>query len=46
MKKLINDPEQVVVEQLEGMALAFPDMIKVHYEPNFVYRADARWRAR
>jgi dihydroxyacetone kinase-like protein len=41
MKKLINDPEQVVVEQLEGMALAFPDMIKVHYEPNFVYRADA-----
>ena len=41
MKKLINDPEQVVVEQLEGMALAYPDMIKVHYEPNFVYRADA-----
>jgi dihydroxyacetone kinase-like protein len=41
MKKLINDPEQVVVEQLEGMELAYPDMIKVHYEPNFVYRADA-----
>jgi dihydroxyacetone kinase-like protein len=41
MKKLINDPEQVVVEQLEGMALAYPDVIMVHYEPNFVYRADA-----
>ncbi len=41
MKKLINDPEQVVVEQLEGMALAYPDLIKVHFDPNFVYRADA-----
>ncbi len=41
MKKLINDPERVVVEQLEGIALAYPDLIKVHYEPNFVYRADA-----
>ena len=41
MKKLINDPEQVVVEQLEGMELAYPNMLKVHYEPNFVYRADA-----
>ena len=41
MKKLINDPERVVVEQLEGLALAYPDLIKVHYEPNFVYRADA-----
>lgn len=41
MKKLINDPERVVVEQLEGMVLAYPDLIKVHYEPTFVYRADA-----
>jgi len=41
MKKLINDPERVVVEQLEGMALAYPDLIKVHYEPTYVYRADA-----
>jgi dihydroxyacetone kinase-like protein len=41
VKKLINDPERVVVEQLEGMALAYPDLIKVHFEPNFVYRADA-----
>jgi len=41
MKKLINTPETFVKESLAGMALAFPDMIKVHYDPNFVYRADA-----
>lgn len=41
MKKLINDPEQVVRESLEGMAAAHPDLVKVHFEPNYVYRADA-----
>ncbi len=41
MKKLTNDPERVVIEQLEGMALAYSDLIQVHFEPNFVYRADA-----
>ncbi len=41
MKKLINKPEDVVRESLEGMAVAHPDMIKVHFDPNFVYRADA-----
>jgi len=41
MKKLINDPEDVVKEELEGVALAHPDLVKVHFEPNFVYRADA-----
>lgn len=41
MKKLINKPEDVVKEELEGLALAYPDMIKVHFDPNFVYRADA-----
>ncbi len=41
MKKLINKPEDVVKEELEGMALAFPDLIKVHFEPNYIYRADA-----
>lgn len=41
LKKLINSPEQVVVEELQGMALAHPDLIKVSYDPNFVYRADA-----
>lgn len=41
MKKLINAIDDVVKEQLEGMALAHPDLLKVHFDPNFVYRADA-----
>lgn len=41
MKKLINDPENVVKEELEGVALAHPDLVKVHFDPNYVYRADA-----
>ncbi|MCB8984266.1 MAG: dihydroxyacetone kinase subunit DhaK [Ardenticatenaceae bacterium] len=41
MKKLINAVEDVVKEQLEGMATAHPDMLKVHFEPNYVTRADA-----
>lgn len=41
MKKLINEIENVVTEQLKGMAVAHPDLLKVHFGPNFVYRADA-----
>lgn len=41
MKKLINDPEQVVQEALEGMAAAHPDLIRVHFDPNYIVRADA-----
>jgi dihydroxyacetone kinase-like protein len=41
MKKLINEVENVVKEQLEGMAAAHPDSLKVHFDPNYVYRADA-----
>ncbi len=41
MKKLINNPENVVGEELEGMAIAHPDLIKVHYDPNYVVRVDA-----
>jgi dihydroxyacetone kinase-like protein len=41
MKKLINSPENVVVEALQGMALAHADILKVEYNPNFIYRADA-----
>jgi dihydroxyacetone kinase-like protein len=41
MKKLINNPENVVKEELEGLALAHPDLVRVHYEPNFIVRADA-----
>lgn len=41
MKKLINDPQNVVKEELQGVALAHGDLVKVHYDPNFVVRADA-----
>jgi dihydroxyacetone kinase-like protein len=41
MKKLINLAENVVQEELEGVALAHPDLVKVFYNPNFVVRADA-----
>ena len=37
MKKLINAPDDFVRESLEGRALAHPDLIKVHFDPNFVY---------
>ncbi|NMC14187.1 MAG: dihydroxyacetone kinase, partial [Chloroflexi bacterium] len=41
MKKLINETENVVKEELEGLSLAHPKLIKVHLDPNFIYRADA-----
>jgi len=41
MKKLINNPENVVLEELKGIELAHPDLVKVHYDPDFIVRADA-----
>ena len=41
MKKLINAVEDVVREQLAGMAVAHSDLLKVHFDPYYVYRADA-----
>lgn len=41
MKKLINAVDDVVKEQLEGMAIAHPDLLKVNHDPKIVYRADA-----
>jgi phosphoenolpyruvate---glycerone phosphotransferase subunit DhaK len=41
MKKLINSSENVVNEALHGMAAAHADLIKVQFDPNFIYRADA-----
>jgi phosphoenolpyruvate---glycerone phosphotransferase subunit DhaK len=38
VKKLINSPETVVKDALAGMAAAHPDLIEVHYDPNFVLR--------
>ena len=41
MKKLINSPEAVVTEALQGMEAAHPDLLKVYFDPNFITRADA-----
>ncbi|HEC23283.1 MAG TPA: dihydroxyacetone kinase subunit DhaK [Chloroflexi bacterium] len=41
MKKLINKPEDVVKEELEGIAKAHPDIVKVFFNPNYIVRADA-----
>jgi len=41
MKKLINKPEDVVTEALQGMAAAHPDLLRVNFGPNYIVRADA-----
>ena len=41
MKKLINSPENVVREALQGFAAAHADLVKVQFSPNFIIRADA-----
>jgi phosphoenolpyruvate---glycerone phosphotransferase subunit DhaK len=41
MKKLINAPDAVVREALEGMEAAHGDRLRISYEPAFVVRADA-----
>ncbi|PAW76284.1 MAG: dihydroxyacetone kinase subunit DhaK [Verrucomicrobia bacterium Tous-C9LFEB] len=40
MKKLINSPENLVVEALHGMEAAHGDLVKAHFEPNYLVRAD------
>ena len=39
MKKLINDPQTVVAESLEGFGAAHPDVVAIHSDPWFVTRA-------
>jgi phosphoenolpyruvate---glycerone phosphotransferase subunit DhaK len=41
MKKLINQPAEVVREALQGMASAHAGLLTVHYDPDFIVRADA-----
>jgi dihydroxyacetone kinase-like protein len=41
MKKLMNAVDDVILEQLQGMAAAYPDRLKVNLEPKYVTRADA-----
>ncbi|WP_439383196.1 dihydroxyacetone kinase subunit DhaK [Amycolatopsis lexingtonensis] len=41
MKKIINDPANVVAESLRGLAAAHSDVLRVQYDPDVVVRADA-----
>lgn len=41
MKKLINDPRNVVDELVEGFALAYSDIVRKHPEKNVIIRRDA-----
>jgi phosphoenolpyruvate---glycerone phosphotransferase subunit DhaK len=41
MKKLINAPDTVLREALEGIEAAHGDLVRVSYDPPFVVRADA-----
>jgi dihydroxyacetone kinase-like protein len=41
MKKLINSPEDIVRESMSGLAAAFPQIVKVHFDPHYICRADA-----
>jgi dihydroxyacetone kinase-like protein len=41
VKKIINRPEDVVREELQGIEAAHADLVKVFYDPYYVVRADA-----
>jgi dihydroxyacetone kinase-like protein len=46
MKKLINDPKNVVDESVEGFGLAHPDLVTVNADPLFVARAGGATQGR
>ena len=41
MKKLLNDPADLVSESLRGFAAAHADLVRVSHDPMYVVRADA-----
>ena len=41
MKKLINDPDKVVAEALEGIEMAYGGRLRVNHDPAFIARKDA-----
>ena len=41
MKKLINDPADVVREELQGIEAAHADLVTVHYDPYYITRVDS-----
>ena len=46
MKKLINQPDDVVGELVEGYSLAYPRLVRKHPEMNVVFRVDAPVRGK
>ncbi|MBC7725560.1 MAG: dihydroxyacetone kinase subunit DhaK [Burkholderiaceae bacterium] len=46
MKKLINDPKNVVLEAASGIALAHSDIVTVSMDPLFIVRKDAPVRGK
>ncbi len=46
MKKLLNNPQDIVRESLEGLALAHADIIRVNFDPLYVVRRDAPVRGK
>jgi phosphoenolpyruvate---glycerone phosphotransferase subunit DhaK len=46
VKKLINKPEDVVTEELQGIAAAHADLVRVQFNPNVIIRADAPVRGK
>ncbi|MGL3806693.1 dihydroxyacetone kinase subunit DhaK [Paeniglutamicibacter sp. R2-26] len=41
MKKLVNDPKNVVTEAVEGFAAAHADIVRASMDPVYIVRADA-----
>jgi dihydroxyacetone kinase-like protein len=41
VKKLLNAPENLVREELEGVSLAHADLVRVSLDPAFIVRSDA-----
>jgi phosphoenolpyruvate---glycerone phosphotransferase subunit DhaK len=41
MKKLINSPDDVVLDALRGMEAAHSDRLRISYDPKMVVRNDA-----
>jgi dihydroxyacetone kinase-like protein len=41
MKKLINSPDEVVIESLRGVGAAHPDLVRIDLEQQLVVRRDA-----
>ena len=46
MKKLLNDPEEVVEESVAGLAAAHGDLLRYDAEAQIIVRADAPGRTR